>query len=177
MTNHSVLGPAMLKRDSHFCLFFEYPVQNFQALKSFRNCCCCQTFGFLRQEFLYEWRPQQEKRFPSMALASLQLLCCVCGSAGIASFLCTVAGTWCSKGPDLSNCTSHWVTQVAQKVNRERFFDTMQQGTSILDSWNTAPSHNFWPISLAHFLLFQQRTGQWHIDWNNSFYKCSNTVW
>uniref|UniRef100_A0A8D3DTZ2 Uncharacterized protein n=1 Tax=Scophthalmus maximus TaxID=52904 RepID=A0A8D3DTZ2_SCOMX len=53
---------------------------------------------------------------PSMALASLQLLCCVCGSAGIASFLCTVAGTWCSKGPDLSNCTSHWVTQVAQKI-------------------------------------------------------------
>ncbi|KAF3699417.1 Adhesion G protein-coupled receptor L2 [Channa argus] len=25
-------------------------------------------------------------------------------------------GTWCSKGPDLSNCTSHWVTQVAQKI-------------------------------------------------------------
>ncbi|XP_053739978.1 adhesion G protein-coupled receptor L2-like isoform X5 [Synchiropus splendidus] len=35
---------------------------------------------------------------------------------GIASFLCTVSGSWCSKGPDLSNCTSHWVTQVAQKI-------------------------------------------------------------
>uniref|UniRef100_A0A3Q2QNU5 Adhesion G protein-coupled receptor L2-like n=1 Tax=Fundulus heteroclitus TaxID=8078 RepID=A0A3Q2QNU5_FUNHE len=33
-----------------------------------------------------------------------------------ATFLCTVMGTWCSKGPDLSNCTSHWVTQVAQKI-------------------------------------------------------------
>lgn len=64
-------------------------------------------------------KDQQEKLYLSMALASLQLLCLFCGTAGIASFLCTVAGTWCSKGPDLSNCTSHWVTQVAQKVKRE----------------------------------------------------------
>ncbi|KAM6948933.1 adhesion G protein-coupled receptor L2b.1 [Aplochiton taeniatus] len=41
---------------------------------------------------------------------------CPKGTRGIASFLCTAAGTWCSKGPDLSNCTSHWVTQVAQKI-------------------------------------------------------------
>ncbi|XP_028448452.1 adhesion G protein-coupled receptor L2b.1 isoform X2 [Perca flavescens] len=41
---------------------------------------------------------------------------CPKGTKGIASFLCTVTGTWCSKGPDLSNCTSHWVTQVAQKI-------------------------------------------------------------
>ncbi|XP_071379757.1 adhesion G protein-coupled receptor L2-like [Centroberyx affinis] len=41
---------------------------------------------------------------------------CPKGTKGIASFLCTMAGTWCSKGPDLSNCTSHWVTQVAQKI-------------------------------------------------------------
>ncbi|KAI4809262.1 hypothetical protein KUCAC02_018168 [Chaenocephalus aceratus] len=41
---------------------------------------------------------------------------CPKGTKGIASFLCTVAGAWCSKGPDLSNCTSHWVTQVAQKI-------------------------------------------------------------
>ncbi|XP_013884369.1 adhesion G protein-coupled receptor L2b.1 isoform X7 [Austrofundulus limnaeus] len=41
---------------------------------------------------------------------------CPKGTRGIATFLCTVAGTWCSKGPDLSNCTSHWVTQVAQKI-------------------------------------------------------------
>ncbi|CAB1317378.1 unnamed protein product, partial [Coregonus sp. 'balchen'] len=35
----------------------------------------------------------------------------------IASYLCTVAGgTWNPKGPDLSNCTSHWVSQVAQKI-------------------------------------------------------------
>uniref|UniRef100_A0A8C3B218 Si:ch1073-186i23.1 n=1 Tax=Cyclopterus lumpus TaxID=8103 RepID=A0A8C3B218_CYCLU len=41
---------------------------------------------------------------------------CPKGTRGIASFLCTVAGSWLAKGPDLSNCTSHWVTQVAQKI-------------------------------------------------------------
>ncbi|XP_077470912.1 adhesion G protein-coupled receptor L2b.1 isoform X8 [Stigmatopora argus] len=41
---------------------------------------------------------------------------CPKGTKGVASFLCTVAGNWCSRGPDLSNCTSHWVTQVAQKI-------------------------------------------------------------
>ncbi|XP_055359980.1 adhesion G protein-coupled receptor L2-like isoform X13 [Betta splendens] len=41
---------------------------------------------------------------------------CPKGTKGVASYLCTVEGTWCSKGPDLSNCTSHWVTQVAQKI-------------------------------------------------------------
>ncbi|KAM9719209.1 adhesion G protein-coupled receptor L2b.1 isoform 4-T6 [Menidia menidia] len=41
---------------------------------------------------------------------------CPKGTRGIATFLCTMAGSWCSKGPDLSNCTSHWVTQVAQKI-------------------------------------------------------------
>ncbi|KAI4874689.1 hypothetical protein NFI96_023777 [Prochilodus magdalenae] len=42
---------------------------------------------------------------------------CPKGTRGIASFLCTAtSGTWNPKGPDLSNCTSHWVTQVAQKI-------------------------------------------------------------
>ncbi|KAM8850021.1 adhesion G protein-coupled receptor L2b.1 isoform 4-T5 [Spinachia spinachia] len=41
---------------------------------------------------------------------------CPKGTRGIASFLCRAAGGWCPKGPDLSNCTSHWVTQVAQKI-------------------------------------------------------------
>lgn len=41
-----------------------------------------------------------------------------CAAAGVASFLCTPAGTWQPKGPDLSNCTSHWVAQVAQKVRK-----------------------------------------------------------
>ncbi|XP_062336519.1 adhesion G protein-coupled receptor L2-like isoform X4 [Osmerus eperlanus] len=41
---------------------------------------------------------------------------CPKGTRGIASYLCTVTGTWNPRGPDLSNCTSHWVTQVAQKI-------------------------------------------------------------
>lgn len=41
---------------------------------------------------------------------------CPKGTRGTASYLCTMTGSWCSKGPDLSNCTSHWVTQVAQKI-------------------------------------------------------------
>ncbi|KAJ0058705.1 hypothetical protein NL108_000400, partial [Boleophthalmus pectinirostris] len=41
---------------------------------------------------------------------------CPKGTRGMASYLCTVSGAWCSRGPDLSNCTSHWVTQVAQKI-------------------------------------------------------------
>ncbi|XP_050991603.1 adhesion G protein-coupled receptor L2 isoform X2 [Labeo rohita] len=42
---------------------------------------------------------------------------CPKGTRGIALFLCTSAdGIWNPKGPDLSNCTSHWVMQVAQKI-------------------------------------------------------------
>lgn len=37
--------------------------------------------------------------------------------SGTASYLCVLyTGAWHPKGPDLSNCTSHWVNQVAQKV-------------------------------------------------------------
>ncbi|MGH0154611.1 UNVERIFIED_CONTAM: hypothetical protein FKN15_036119, partial [Acipenser sinensis] len=36
---------------------------------------------------------------------------------GTASYLCMLSTvTWNIKGPDLSNCTSHWVNQVAQKI-------------------------------------------------------------
>uniref|UniRef100_A0A4W3JU05 Adhesion G protein-coupled receptor L1 n=1 Tax=Callorhinchus milii TaxID=7868 RepID=A0A4W3JU05_CALMI len=36
---------------------------------------------------------------------------------GIASYLCLVSlGIWSTRGPDLSNCTSPWVNQVAQKI-------------------------------------------------------------
>ncbi|KAK7814023.1 hypothetical protein U0070_006301 [Myodes glareolus] len=36
---------------------------------------------------------------------------------GTASYLCMAStGTWNPKGPDLSNCTSHWVNQLAQKI-------------------------------------------------------------
>ncbi|XP_041126395.1 adhesion G protein-coupled receptor L2-like isoform X4 [Polyodon spathula] len=42
---------------------------------------------------------------------------CPKGTRGTASYLCMLStGTWSPKGPDLSNCTSHWVNQVAQKI-------------------------------------------------------------
>nr|XP_015211208.1 PREDICTED: adhesion G protein-coupled receptor L2 isoform X8 [Lepisosteus oculatus] len=42
---------------------------------------------------------------------------CPKGTRGTASYLCVLStGAWNPKGPDLSNCTSHWVNQVAQKI-------------------------------------------------------------
>ncbi|XP_057698094.1 adhesion G protein-coupled receptor L2 isoform X21 [Corythoichthys intestinalis] len=42
---------------------------------------------------------------------------CPKGTRGTASYLCVRStGAWHPKGPDLSNCTSHWVNQVAQKI-------------------------------------------------------------
>ncbi|XP_071606629.1 adhesion G protein-coupled receptor L2 isoform X17 [Heliangelus exortis] len=42
---------------------------------------------------------------------------CPKGTRGTASYLCVIlTGTWNPKGPDLSNCTSHWVNQLAQKI-------------------------------------------------------------
>uniref|UniRef100_A0A8C0FM18 Adhesion G protein-coupled receptor L2 n=1 Tax=Bubo bubo TaxID=30461 RepID=A0A8C0FM18_BUBBB len=42
---------------------------------------------------------------------------CPKGTRGTASYLCVVlTGAWNPKGPDLSNCTSHWVNQLAQKI-------------------------------------------------------------
>uniref|UniRef100_A0A8C5P433 Adhesion G protein-coupled receptor L2 n=1 Tax=Jaculus jaculus TaxID=51337 RepID=A0A8C5P433_JACJA len=42
---------------------------------------------------------------------------CPKGTRGTASYLCMMStGTWNPKGPDLSNCTSHWVNQLAQKI-------------------------------------------------------------
>ncbi|XP_056121883.1 adhesion G protein-coupled receptor L2-like isoform X4 [Rhinichthys klamathensis goyatoka] len=42
---------------------------------------------------------------------------CPKGTRGMALFLCSAGdGIWSPKGPDLSNCTSHWVSQVAQKI-------------------------------------------------------------
>uniref|UniRef100_A0A3Q2YGH1 Adhesion G protein-coupled receptor L1-like n=1 Tax=Hippocampus comes TaxID=109280 RepID=A0A3Q2YGH1_HIPCM len=42
---------------------------------------------------------------------------CPKGSLGIASYECmTSPVSWSSRGPDLSNCTSPWVSQIAQKI-------------------------------------------------------------
>uniref|UniRef100_A0A8C4IBU5 Latrophilin-1 n=1 Tax=Dicentrarchus labrax TaxID=13489 RepID=A0A8C4IBU5_DICLA len=42
---------------------------------------------------------------------------CPKGSLGIASYQCVQSPVgWSSRGPDLSNCTSPWVSQIAQKI-------------------------------------------------------------
>uniref|UniRef100_A0A668AST7 Adhesion G protein-coupled receptor L1a n=1 Tax=Myripristis murdjan TaxID=586833 RepID=A0A668AST7_9TELE len=42
---------------------------------------------------------------------------CPKGSLGIASYQCMLSPVgWSSRGPDLSNCTSPWVSQIAQKI-------------------------------------------------------------
>ncbi|XP_034044763.1 adhesion G protein-coupled receptor L1-like isoform X2 [Thalassophryne amazonica] len=42
---------------------------------------------------------------------------CPKGSLGIASYHCMLSPVgWSSRGPDLSNCTSPWVSQIAQKI-------------------------------------------------------------
>ncbi|XP_075471808.1 adhesion G protein-coupled receptor L2 isoform X11 [Ascaphus truei] len=42
---------------------------------------------------------------------------CPKGTRGTASYLCVIStGTWKLRGPDLSNCTSHWVNQLTQKI-------------------------------------------------------------
>ncbi|XP_062251857.1 adhesion G protein-coupled receptor L2 isoform X6 [Platichthys flesus] len=42
---------------------------------------------------------------------------CPKGTRGTASYSCVLStGAWHPRGPDLSNCTSHWVNQVAQKI-------------------------------------------------------------
>ncbi|KAG8555291.1 hypothetical protein GDO81_017657 [Engystomops pustulosus] len=42
---------------------------------------------------------------------------CPKGTRGTATYLCLITtGTWNERGPDLSNCTSHWVNQLASKI-------------------------------------------------------------
>nr|XP_057939751.1 adhesion G protein-coupled receptor L1-like isoform X2 [Doryrhamphus excisus] len=42
---------------------------------------------------------------------------CPKGSLGIASYQCMLSPvSWSSRGPDLSNCTSPWVSQISQKI-------------------------------------------------------------
>lgn len=54
----------------------------------------------------------------SLIVTEVSLPCPPFLHAGIASFQCLASlGMWNPRGPDLSNCTSPWVNQVAQKVS------------------------------------------------------------
>ncbi|XP_042200620.1 adhesion G protein-coupled receptor L1 [Callorhinchus milii] len=56
-------------------------------------------------------------KWPSTQQGVLVERPCPKGTRGIASYLCLVSlGIWSTRGPDLSNCTSPWVNQVAQKI-------------------------------------------------------------
>lgn len=87
--------------------------------KLFGNRCSCPTVSFPHQRVCMNEGSAGETVFEQGFGSPPTVVFILYSTAGIASFLCTVAGTWCSKGPDLSNCTSHWVTQVAQKVKQE----------------------------------------------------------
>ncbi|XP_063075605.1 adhesion G protein-coupled receptor L2-like isoform X2 [Engraulis encrasicolus] len=63
---------------------------------------------------------------------------CPKGTKGIASYLCSATtGAWNPRGPDLSNCTSHWVTQVAQKI---------RSGENAANLANELAHHTQWPV-------------------------------
>ncbi|XP_076149703.1 adhesion G protein-coupled receptor L2b.1 isoform X2 [Alosa pseudoharengus] len=63
---------------------------------------------------------------------------CPKGTKGIASYLCSATtGAWNPKGPDLSNCTSHWVSQVAQKI---------RSGENAANLANDLAHHTQWPV-------------------------------
>lgn len=131
------------------------------------------------EQSLYEWRISRRNFIWAWLWPPSN--CCVYSVvlAGIASFLCTVAGTWCSKGPDLSNCTSHWVTQVAQKVNVECVnYTEWSSKQACYTAETTAWSRRFLTclLCLVLFYYFSRKVAS-GTDPENSFFKHSNSVW
>ncbi|KAB1259968.1 Adhesion G protein-coupled receptor L1 [Camelus dromedarius] len=68
-------------------------------------------------ELFCEPREVRRVQWPATQQGMLVERPCPKGTRGIASFQCLPAlGLWNPRGPDLSNCTSPWVNQVAQKI-------------------------------------------------------------
>ncbi|XP_064557087.1 adhesion G protein-coupled receptor L1-like [Zonotrichia leucophrys gambelii] len=66
---------------------------------------------------LCEAREVRRVQWPAAQQGALVERPCPKGTRGIASFQCLLGlGVWNPRGPDLSNCTSPWVNQVAQKI-------------------------------------------------------------
>ncbi|XP_005533594.1 PREDICTED: latrophilin-1 [Pseudopodoces humilis] len=62
-------------------------------------------------------REVRRVQWPAAQQGALVERPCPKGTRGIASFQCLLGlGVWNPRGPDLSNCTSPWVNQVAQKI-------------------------------------------------------------
>ncbi|KYO42955.1 adhesion G protein-coupled receptor L1 isoform X2 [Alligator mississippiensis] len=68
-------------------------------------------------ELFCEPREVRRVQWPATQQGMLVERPCPKGTRGIASFQCLPSlGIWNPRGPDLSNCTSPWVNQVAQKI-------------------------------------------------------------
>ncbi|XP_030050573.1 adhesion G protein-coupled receptor L1 [Microcaecilia unicolor] len=68
-------------------------------------------------ELFCEAKEERKVQWPATQQGMLVERPCPKGTRGIASFQCLpVLGVWNPRGPDLSNCTSPWVNQVAQKI-------------------------------------------------------------
>ncbi|XP_033367438.1 adhesion G protein-coupled receptor L2 [Parus major] len=64
-----------------------------------------------------DFAPLDGDEWPAAQQGALVERPCPKGTRGIASFQCLLGlGVWNPRGPDLSNCTSPWVNQVAQKI-------------------------------------------------------------
>uniref|UniRef100_A0A4W6E1L2 Adhesion G protein-coupled receptor L2 n=1 Tax=Lates calcarifer TaxID=8187 RepID=A0A4W6E1L2_LATCA len=73
--------------------------------------------SFPLPERFCEATEQRDIMWPQTQRGMLVERPCPKGTRGTASYLCVLStGRWHPKGPDLSNCTSHWVNQVAQKI-------------------------------------------------------------
>ncbi|XP_032995584.1 adhesion G protein-coupled receptor L1 isoform X3 [Lacerta agilis] len=68
-------------------------------------------------ELFCEAKEVRRVQWPATQQGMLVERPCPKGTRGIASFQCLASeGNWNPRGPDLSNCTSPWVNQVAQKI-------------------------------------------------------------
>uniref|UniRef100_A0A8D2INH1 Adhesion G protein-coupled receptor L1 n=1 Tax=Varanus komodoensis TaxID=61221 RepID=A0A8D2INH1_VARKO len=68
-------------------------------------------------ELFCEAKEVRRVQWPATQQGMLVERPCPKGTRGIASFQCLASlGIWNPRGPDLSNCTSPWVNQVAQKI-------------------------------------------------------------
>ncbi|ETE73569.1 Latrophilin-2, partial [Ophiophagus hannah] len=68
-------------------------------------------------ELFCEAKEVRRVQWPATQQGMLVERPCPKGTRGIASFQCLATlGIWNPRGPDLSNCTSPWVNQVAQKI-------------------------------------------------------------
>lgn len=100
---------------------------------------------------------------------------------GTASYLCVLStGTWNLKGPDLSNCTSHWVNQVAQKVRSFKTFPSPRMSCKNVSVYRPHGHKSktlscaifcssFFLLSLVKMKTHSLQTSKWEpVDWSGA---------